>query len=222
MSSVPWGIGNRDDVTIPQPSTYEGRRGWGIWSRALSDRTETRSGRRHGKPQIWWRARRHCSISQHADSANWIFVNTDPGRMQSERYFNWIDPCLSPSVALITPPSASRVIGCAIRVHRTLGAGLFESVYQPCLAHEMRQAGLEFSQQVTVPLRYGGLTFQRAFRMDFLVENELIVEVKALEKVLPVHASQVLTYLRLTGIRKGLLINFNVPVLKEGLKSFVA
>ena len=108
-------------------------------------------------------------------------------------------------MALITTPSADSVIGCAIKVHRALGPGLFESVYEPCLAHEMAKAGLRFAKQVA----------------DFVVEDELIVEVKSLEKVLAVHATQVLTYLRLTGLRKGLLINFNVPVLKEGLKSFV-
>lgn len=124
-------------------------------------------------------------------------------------------------MALITTPSADSVIGCAIKVHRALGPGLFESVYQPCLAHEMAKAGLRFARQVVIPLTYDGLAFPHGFRADFVVEDELIVEVKSLEKVLPVHATQVLTYLRLTGLRKGLLINFNVPVLKEGLKSFV-
>ena len=126
------------------------------------------------------------------------------------------------SMSLITTPSAQTVIGCAIKVHRTLGPGLFESIYQPCLAHEMAKAGLRYRQQVRLPLVYDGLEFKQAFRADFIIENELIVEIKALEKVLPVHDAQVLTYLRLSNLRKALRINFNVPVLKDGLKSFVA
>jgi len=125
-------------------------------------------------------------------------------------------------VTLITTPSSEIVIGCAIKVHRTFGPGLFESVYQRGLAHEMKKADLKFREQVAVPVTYDGLSFGFAFRADFVVEDELIVEVKSLEKVLPLHASQVLTYLRLSGLRKGLLVNFNVPVLKEGLKSYVA
>ena len=85
----------------------------------------------------------------------------------------------------------------------------------------MAKAGLNFIPQVTLPLTYDGLTFPRAFRADFIVEKELIVEVKSVANILPVHGKQVPTYLRLSGLRKGLLINFNVAVLKEGLKSFV-
>ena len=108
-----------------------------------------------------------------------------------------------------------------IEVHRKLGPGLFESVYQPCLAHEFRKARLEFTEQVIVPLHYDGLRLDRAFRADFIVNEEVIVEIKAIENVLPVHHAQVLTYMRITGLRKGLLFNFNVPVLKDGIKSFV-
>ena len=124
-------------------------------------------------------------------------------------------------MTLVTTPSAHAIIGCAIEVHRKLGPGLFESVYQPCLAHEFRKAGLEFTEQVIVPLHYDGLRFDRAFRADFIVNEEVIVEIKAIENVLPVHHAQVLTYMRITGLRKGLLLNFNVPVLKDGIKSFV-
>lgn len=101
------------------------------------------------------------------------------------------------------------------------GPGLFESVYQPCLAHELPKAGLRFNEQVIVPLNYDGLQFDRAFRADFIVEDEVIVEVKAVEAIHPVHSAQILTCLRITGLRKGLLLNFNVPVMKQGLKSFV-
>ena len=125
------------------------------------------------------------------------------------------------AMSLVTTESAHTVIGCAIEVHRKLGPGLFESVYQPCLAHEFRKAGLHFQEQVIVALDYDGMRFDRAFRADFIVNDELIVELKAVEVVLPVHSAQVLTYMRITGLRKGLLFNFNVPVLKEGIKSFV-
>jgi GxxExxY protein len=124
-------------------------------------------------------------------------------------------------MSLITTPSAGQVIGCATRVHRALGPGLFESVYQPCLSYEMSRAGLRFQEQVTLPIQYGDLHVTRAFRCDFVVEDELIVELKCVEQVLPVHHHQVLTYLKLSGKTKGLLINFNVALLKQGLKSFV-
>ena len=122
---------------------------------------------------------------------------------------------------LITTPSASAVIGCAIAVHRELGAGLFESVYQPCLAYELRAAGLRFQEQVVVPVRYRDVVFPRAFRIDLIVEDELIVEVKAVERMLEIHNAQVLTYMKLTGIRKALMFNFCVPILKDGIRSFV-
>ena len=124
-------------------------------------------------------------------------------------------------MALITTPSAGKVIGCAIKVHRELGAGLFESIYGPCLGHEMTKARLKFDREVAFPLVYDGLSFKRAFRADFVVENELVLEVKAVDALAPVHDSQVLTYMWLLRLRKGLLINFNVRVLKEGIRSFV-
>ena len=102
-----------------------------------------------------------------------------------------------------------------------MGPGLFESVYEGCLAVEMRQVGLRFHEQVGVPVIYEGTDLGTGFRADFVVEDELIVEVKSIKCVLPVHDRQVLTYLRLSGLRKGLLINFNVTLLKNGLKSYV-
>lgn len=125
------------------------------------------------------------------------------------------------SMPLITTPSASAVIGCAIAVHKELGAGLFESVYQPCLAYELRAAGLRFQEQVIAPVKYRDVVLPRAFKIDFVVEEELIVEVKAVEQVLEIHNAQVLTYMKLTGIRKALMFNFCVPVLKDGIRSFV-
>ena len=123
-------------------------------------------------------------------------------------------------MALVTT-ATTKVIGLAIKVHRELGPGLFESVYQPCLAHEMRKAGLRFEQQQPISVVYDGLVFDQAFRADLIVEKELIVEIKSVEALTPLHDAQLLTYLKFTGLRKGLIINFKVTVLKEGLRSIV-
>jgi len=124
-------------------------------------------------------------------------------------------------MALITTPLATAVIGCAIRVHRALGPGLFESVYEPCLADELSRGKIEFKRQVSVPIKYGGREIGPGFRLDFLIEEELVLELKSVEKLLPVHEKQVLTYLKLTGLRKGLLMNFNASLLKQGIRSIV-
>jgi GxxExxY protein len=124
-------------------------------------------------------------------------------------------------MTLVTTESATRLIGLAIKVHRTLGPGLFESIYQPCVAHEMRKAGMRFEEQKPIPVVYDGLKFDRAFRADLIVEDELIVEIKSIERLTPLHDTQLLTYMKLTGLRKGLIINFNVSVLKDGLRSIV-
>lgn len=124
-------------------------------------------------------------------------------------------------MGLVTVNSAETVIGCAITVHRALGPGLFESVYEPCLVHELTKAGLKFARQVLLPIQYDGLVFARAFRADLIVEGELLVEIKSIERVLSVHHAQVLTYLRLSGLKKALLINFNAEALRAGIKSFV-
>jgi len=124
-------------------------------------------------------------------------------------------------MSLVTTESTTKVIGLAIKVHRTLGPGLFESIYQPCVAHEMRKAGMRFEQQKPIPVEYDGLRFDRAFRADLIVEDDLIVEIKSIEKLAPLHDTQLLTYLKLTGLRKGLIINFNVTLLKDGLRSIV-
>ena len=125
-------------------------------------------------------------------------------------------------MALVTVDSAERVIACAIKVHSATGPGLFESVYEPCLTHELTKAGVKFKRQALVPLIYDNIVIDQAFRADFIVEDELIVEVKSVEQLTLLHHKQLLTYLRLTGLRKGLLINFNAPRLKDGLKSVVA
>lgn len=111
-----------------------------------------------------------------------------------------------------------RVIGCAIEVHRHTGAGLLESVYEACLAREFKAAHLEFERQVSLPIVYKGEPLDCVFRIDFVVERHVLVEVKSVEHMLEVHKAQVITYLRLSGLPVGLLINFNVPVLRSGIR----
>lgn len=123
--------------------------------------------------------------------------------------------------------SASRllteqIIGAAIEVHRVLGPGLLESAYEQCLAHELAARGLPFRRQVDVPVTYKGLRLDAGFRADFIVHDTVVVEIKAVESLLPIHTAQVVTYLRLTGKHVGLLINFNSKTLKDGLKRVIS
>jgi len=113
---------------------------------------------------------------------------------------------------------AKGVVEAAFAVHSTLGPGLLESVYEVCLAHELAKRGLKVERQVVLPVIYDNIKLDAGLRLDLLVENCLIVEIKAVQEILPVHQAQLLTYLKLTGHRLGLLINFNVPIIKEGLK----
>ena len=113
---------------------------------------------------------------------------------------------------------ATEIIGAAIEVHRQLGPGLLESVYRDCMVYELKSRGLDIEREKTLPLRYKGLEFQAAYRADIVVGGKVIVELKAVDNLLPVHAAQLLSYLRLSGCRLGLLINFNVAQLKEGVK----
>ena len=110
------------------------------------------------------------------------------------------------------------VIGAAITVHRELGPGLLESVYEKCLAFELADCGLAVTAQKEIPVRYKNLTFDCSFRADLIVENKVLIELKSIDQLSPIHTSQVITYLKLTGLRTALLINFNVQVLKTGLK----
>jgi GxxExxY protein len=110
------------------------------------------------------------------------------------------------------------IIGAAISVHRELGPGLLESVYEKCLAFELADRGFSAITQQEIPVRYKNLTFDCGFRADLIVKNKVLVELKSIEQVLPIHTAQVLTYLKLTGLRTGLLINFNVQLLKNGIK----
>lgn len=113
------------------------------------------------------------------------------------------------------------VIGAAIEVHRALGPGLLEAVYATCLAREFQLHGLGFEREVAVPVSYKGIRLYTAYRVDFLVERRVIVELKTVDRLHPVHLSQLLTYLRLTETRLGLLINFNVTVLRDGVRRVV-
>ena len=109
------------------------------------------------------------------------------------------------------------VIGAALKVHTSLGAGVLESAYQACMHYELTRAGLTFEHEVHLPVVYEGVQLATAFRVDFIVEKCLIVEIKSVEHVLPVHRAQLLSCLRLTGLPLGLLINFNIPHLKHGI-----
>jgi len=115
-----------------------------------------------------------------------------------------------------------RVIGLSLEVHRELGPGLLESAYEEALAHEFTLAGIKYERQREMPLRYKGVKLNCGYRLDFVIEGELILELKATADLLPVHHAQLLTYLKLENRSLGMLINFNVPVLKRGIKRVVA
>ena len=119
-------------------------------------------------------------------------------------------------------PLSKRVIGCAIAVHRTIGPGLLESAYQQCLARELSEAGLAFRMEAPLPLRYKGVLMDCAYRADFVIEDKLIVELKCVDHLLKIHEAQILAYMRLANCGVGLLINFNVPLLRmEGIRRFM-
>ena len=114
-----------------------------------------------------------------------------------------------------------KVIGCAIEVHRTLGPRLLESTYRQCLAWELSQAGIPFQMEMPLPVRYKGILLDCGYRIDLLVSGDLIVEIKSAETLLPIHQAQILTYMRLAKVPLGLLINFNVTKLQNGIKRLV-
>ena len=116
---------------------------------------------------------------------------------------------------------AGRVIGAAIEVHRALGPGLLESAYERCLEHELKLQDIPCQRQVELPLAYKGLKVDGGYRLDLLVSDQLVVELKTVSDLAPIHEAQLLTYLKLTKLKAGLLINFNVPLLKNGIKRMV-
>jgi GxxExxY protein len=111
-----------------------------------------------------------------------------------------------------------QIIGSAIEVHKILGPGLLESVYEECLYHELLSRSILVQRQIDIPLEYKGKALTASYRIDLLVEDDVIIELKACDKILPIHEAQLLTYLRLANKEVGLIINFNVSVLKEGIK----
>ncbi|HQW04770.1 MAG: GxxExxY protein [Flavobacteriales bacterium] len=113
---------------------------------------------------------------------------------------------------------ATEVIGAAIEVHREMGPGLLESIYEECLLHEIHERGIHAEQQVAIPVLYKGKRIKNDLRLDLWIERQVIIEVKAVEALNPVHWAQLMTYLKLTNNRLGLLINFNVKLLKQGVK----
>jgi GxxExxY protein len=115
-----------------------------------------------------------------------------------------------------------RIIGLAIEVHRETGRGLLESVYEQCICHEQNEAGVQFERQVAIPVFYKGRRIGEGFRADVVVSNKVILEIKALAAILPTHEAQLQTYLRMSGIRIGLLLNFHAARLTDGLRRFVA
>jgi GxxExxY protein len=113
------------------------------------------------------------------------------------------------------------IVNAAFKVHSELGPGLLEKIYEVCLVHELRKDGLLVARQLDIPIQYDGITFDEGLRLDILVENIVIVEIKAVDQVNPVWQAQVLSHLKLTKLRLGYLINFNVAKIKDGIKRFI-
>jgi GxxExxY protein len=118
-------------------------------------------------------------------------------------------------------PLVAQVIGCAIEVHKTLGPGLLESAYEACLCRELEIQNVPFRRQVPLTFEYKGLTIDCAYRMDIVVADSLLLELKSVDQIHPIHEAQIISYLKLSKLEQGLLINFNVRLLKDGIKSFL-
>jgi GxxExxY protein len=116
---------------------------------------------------------------------------------------------------------AAQVVDAAVKVHKTLGPGLLESVYEVCLCHELSIRGITFRKQLDLPICYEGIRLESGLRIDILVDECVVVELKTVEKLLPIHEAQLLTYLKLTNNRVGFLLNFNVPLMKDGMRRLV-
>ena len=113
------------------------------------------------------------------------------------------------------------MVDAAFKVHKTLGPGLLESVYETCMCHELTARNIPHKNQVSFPVVYDGVRIESGLRLDILVDDKIILELKSVEKMIPIYEAQLLTYLKLTGLRLGFIINFNVPLLKEGIKRMV-
>ena len=128
---------------------------------------------------------------------------------------------MQPKRHLYQEQLTGQIIGAAIEVHKQLGPGLLESTYQACLCHELELRGISFECQKPLPLEYKGIKLECGYRIDLLVAGLVIVEIKSVEALAPIHEAQLLTYLKLTGIKVGFLMNFNVVVLKDGIRRLV-
>jgi GxxExxY protein len=112
------------------------------------------------------------------------------------------------------------IVNAAYQIHSRIGPGLLERVYEVCLAHELRKCGMDVKRQVEIPIVYDGIKFDEGLRLDLLIEDKVIIEIKSVEKVNPVWEAQIISHLKLTGVSLGFLINFNVPLIKYGIKRF--
>jgi GxxExxY protein len=126
--------------------------------------------------------------------------------------------CFSKIINMTENLISSKIIGAAIEVHKQLGPGLLESTYEVCLAYELKQIGLDVKQQILLPVTYKGVQLDAGYRVDLLIENKVIVELKSVKEIENIHIAQLLTYLKLKRIKLGLLINFNEVVVKDGIK----
>jgi len=134
-------------------------------------------------------------------------------REKFRRFFNLKETEFSMDINELS----SKIIGAAIEVHRALGPGLLESAYEKCLCYELNQRGLTFERQRSLPVIYKGQKIDCGYKLDVVVENTIILELKSCEEIEPIHKAQLLTYLKLSGFKLGLLLNFNVPFLREGI-----
>jgi len=116
---------------------------------------------------------------------------------------------------------SNKVLGCAIEVHRELGPGLLESTYEQCLAYELSRAKIPFKVQVQLPVEYKEIRLDCGYRIDLLADDRLVVELKSVDQLMPIHEAQILTYMKLASVKVGLLINFNVTILTKGVRRFV-
>ncbi|MEE4264726.1 MAG: GxxExxY protein [Desulfobacteraceae bacterium] len=116
---------------------------------------------------------------------------------------------------------SNQIIGCAIEVHKNLGPGLLESTYEQCLAYELKRSNISFKLQHNLPVQYKGIKLDCGYRIDILIDNKVIVELKSVDNILPIHQAQLLTYMKLSGVGIGLLMNFNVKYMKNGIKRMV-
>jgi GxxExxY protein len=116
---------------------------------------------------------------------------------------------------------SNKIIGAAIEVHKHLGPGLLESAYEECMCHELNLMGLSFERQKNLPVEYKGIKLDCGYRMDLVVDNKVLIEIKAIDKLMPIHEAQVLTYLKLSGLKLGMLINFNNALIRDGIKRVV-